>query len=331
MLGAMTSLSNPLSSPADAVGGAAEQARRERRGLAWGFVGVALFALTLPMTRIAVGPASQPELSPLFATAGRAAFAGLLSIAWLGLMRAAWPSRAQWRALAVSALGVVLGFPLCLALALREVPAMHAAVVTGLLPLATAVVGALVLRQRASAGFWLAALAGFGLVLAFALTTGGGLQKADALLLGAVISASIGYVWGARVSAELGPEATICWTLVLALPLALPLAAWHWPAQPVGGAAWLAFGYLGLVSMWLGFFAWYRGLALGGTLRVSQVQLLQPFLALLAAVPLLGEALEAETVGFALAVLATVVIGRRCAVGPTASARRPVSASGSAS
>jgi len=63
--------------------------------------------------------------------------------------------------------------------------------------------------------------------------------------------------------------------------------------------------------MWLGFFAWYRGLALGGTLRVSQVQLVQPFLTLLFAVPVLGERLSASTVLFSLAVIATVFVGRK--------------------
>ena len=67
-------------------------------------------------------------------------------------------------------------------------------------------------------------------------------------------------------------------------------------------SAWVGFAYVTLFSMWLGFFAWYRGLALGGVMRVSQVQLLQPFLALLFAVPLLGERLEATTLLFALAV-----------------------------
>jgi drug/metabolite transporter (DMT)-like permease len=106
----------------------------------------------------------------------------------------------------------------------------------------------------------------------------------------------------------------ICWALVLALPLTLPLAAFSWPAGPVKAAAWWGFGYVAVFSMWLGFFAWYRGLALGGTVRVSQVQLVQPFLSMLFAVPLLGERLDAVTVGFGLAVIATVFIGKKMPV-----------------
>jgi drug/metabolite transporter (DMT)-like permease len=102
--------------------------------------------------------------------------------------------------------------------------------------------------------------------------------------------------------------------LVLSLPLVLPLAWWLRPLQPASAAAWGGFAYVSLFSMWLGFFAWYRGLALGGVMRVSQVQLLQPFLALLFAVPILGERLDAATVGFALAVMAVVFVGRRMPV-----------------
>ncbi|HET9821629.1 MAG TPA: DMT family transporter [Burkholderiaceae bacterium] len=287
------------------------------RGFALGLLGVAIFALTLPMTRLAVGDAAAPQLPPVFVTAGRAALAGLLSIVYLRAVGAAWPLRAHGPALAVCALGTVVGFPLFLALALRKVDAMHAAVVTGVLPLGTAVAAALWLRQRASPGFWACALLGCALVLAFAALAGGGaLSAADGLLLLAVASASVGYVAGARVSLRLPAEQVICWVLVLSLPLTLPVMLATWPAQAlaVRPTAWLGFAYVTLFSMWLGFFAWYRALALGGVMRVSQVQLLQPFLALLAAVPLLGERLDGATVLFALAVAGVVALGKRMPV-----------------
>jgi drug/metabolite transporter (DMT)-like permease len=129
-------------------------------------------------------------------------------------------------------------------------------------------------------------------------------------------------VGGARLSRQMPAEQVICWVLVLGLPPTLPVAAWAWPAQPVAAAAWWGFGYVTLFSMWLGFFAWYRGLALGGTLRVSQVQLVQPFLSLLMCVPLLGEPLDAATVGFSLAVIATVAWSRRMPVQSTSAMTR---------
>jgi drug/metabolite transporter (DMT)-like permease len=287
----------------------------EARGLWLGLLGVMIFAMTLPMTRLAVGAADDPQLPPLFVTAGRAAVAGLLSVGYLFATHAPRPAQRHWGDLSIAAAGTVVGFPLFLALALRHVDAMHAAVITGVLPLATAVAAALSLRQRPSRGFWLCAVLGCTLVAGFAVFQGGGtLRAADGLLLLAVLSASIGYVAGGRLSLEIPPQQVICWVLVLSLPLTAPLMALSWPSRPVHASAWIGFGYVTLFSMWLGFFAWYRGLALGGTVRVSQVQLVQPFLALLFAVPVLGESLRASTVVFSLAVIATVFAGKHMPV-----------------
>jgi len=284
----------------------------ETRGLWFGLLGVVIFAMTTPMTRLAVGPAADPQLPPLFVVAGRAALAGLLSVLYLMATGAPRPRRRHAAALTLCAAGTVVGFPLFLGLALRDVDAMHGAVITGVLPLGTALVAALAFRQRPSAGFWFCAGLGCALVLAFAAIRGGGrLVPADGLLLLAVLSASIGYVAGARLSAEMKPEQVICWVLAWSLPLTLPLMLATWPEQAVRASAWGGFAYVTLFSMWLGFFAWYRGLALGGTVRVSQVQLVQPFLSLLFAVPVLGERLEATTVLFSLAVIATVFAGKR--------------------
>ena len=306
----------------------ASQASRETQGLWFGLLGVLIFAMTLPMTRRAVGPAAEPQLPPMFVTAGRAAVAGLLSLAYLLLVRAPPLQRRHWQALFVSAAGTVIGFPLFLGLALRQVDATHAAVVTGVLPLATAVAAALYLRQRPSTGFWLCAVAGCLLVLGYAALQGGGhLAPADGLLLLAVASAAIGYVGGARVAASVPAEQVICWVLVASLPLTAPVMLVSWPSTPVRAAAWGGFAYVTVFSMWLGFFAWYRGLALGGTVRVSQVQLVQPFAALLFAVPVLGERLDALTVGCSLAVIATVFLGKRMPVNGTAELPRSQSQS----
>ena len=293
----------------------------QTKGLWLGLAGVTLFAMTTPMTRLAVGPADDPQLPPLFVTAGRAALAGVLSLVYLLLTRAPRPQARHLPALAVSAAGTVIGFPLFLGLALREVDAMHAAVVTGLLPLGTAVVASVALRQRPSNGFWACAGLGFGLVVAFALLAGGQLSLADGLLMLAVLSAAVGYVSGAQLAKEWPAEHVICWVLVLSMPLTWPLA-WHtWPTQPASLPAWGGFAYVTLFSMWIGFFAWYRALALGGTVRVSQVQLVQPFLSLLFAVPVLGERLDAMTLLFSLAVIATVFVGKRMPVNLPAAAR----------
>jgi len=155
---------------------------------------------------------------------------------------------------------------------------------------------------------------GVGFALLRSGQSGLHLQAADLLLLGAMAFAAVGYAWGGRMSQSMGPEQVICWALVLSLPLTLPLAWFSQPTQAAPWSAWAGFAYVSLFSMWLGFFAWYRGLAMGGTVRVSQIQLLQPFLGMLIAIPVLGEGLDATTVSFGLAVVATVFISRKMPV-----------------
>ena len=288
---------------------------REARGWWLGALGVAIFALSIPMTRLASGSLAEPQLPAVFVAIGRAALAGLLALGWLLAVRAPRPRADQWPRLALTAAGVVFGWPLFLGFAVQRVDAVHASVVSGVLPIATAAIGAALLRQRPRAGFWACALLGTALVMAFAWWRGGaGFQLADALLLAAVLCAAFGYVQGARLSTgvqPMAPEQVISWLLVLSLPLTLPIAFATFPSAPVRASAWLGFGYVSVFSMWLGFFAWYRGLALGGTLAVSQVQLLQPFLSMWLAVPVLGESLDVATVAFSVAVMATVIISKR--------------------
>ena len=288
-----------------------------RKGLWLGLLGIVIFAATLPMTRLVVGSPEAPQMSGLFIAMGRAVVAAALSAAFLLATHARLPRRQDWAPLALTAGGVVFGFPLLTSIAMRHVEAVHASVIVGVLPLATAGVGALLHRQRPSTGFWLCAALGSALVVAFAmLRSGSGLaiNVADLLLLAAMLCAAVGYGYGARLSQHMRAEHVICWALLLSLPLTLPLSIASWPVVPVKASAWWSFAYVAVFSMWLGFFAWYRGLALGGTVRVSQVQLVQPFLSMLFAVPLLGESLDAVTVGFGVAVIATVFIGKKMPV-----------------
>ena len=315
-------------------------AENVKAGLWLGLLGVIIFAVTLPMTKLAVGTLAQPQLSPWFITFGRAAVAGLLSILYLTWQyksakdvnsttkktnQRVWklPSASEWGLLAFTACGVVVGFPLFLSLALQYVPSTHGAVVTGLMPLATAVIAAIWYKQRPSMGFWFFAVLGTVLVLSFMLlrsADAGGqfsMHLADIFLLLAMISGSLGYIGGARLTPSLGAERVICWVLVLSLPITVPLTLQTMPQHfsAIQAGSWWAFAYVAVFSMWLGFFAWYRGLALGGAVRVSQVQLVQPFLSLMFAVPLLGEKIDLMTLGFALAVIATVFIGKSMSVG----------------
>jgi drug/metabolite transporter (DMT)-like permease len=266
-----------------------------------GFIGVLIFSGSLPATRIAV-----QGLDPVFLTVARATIAGTLGLALLLLFREARPARRDVIPLVVVALGVVVGFPLLTALALRHVSSAHAIVFVGLLPLATAIFGVLRGGERPQAAFWLFSALGSGAVVAFAMRHGIDASPiGDALMLAAIVACGLGYAEGARLSRHLGGWQVISWALVLSLPLMLPLAWWTRPAsfEGVSHAALWGLAYVSLFSMLIGFVFWYRGLAQGGVAAVGQLQLLQPFFALLWSSLLLG-----ETVGWtALAATAGVV------------------------
>jgi drug/metabolite transporter (DMT)-like permease len=272
-------------------------------------VGVASFSLTLPATRVAVA-----ALDPVFVGLGRAVIAALLAAIVLAASRARWPGWALLPRLALVAGGVVIGFPLFSAWAMRHVPAAHGAVVIGLLPLATAAAGAWIAHERPSRAFWAWATLGSAVVVGFALWQGGGApQPADLLLVLAVASAAIGYAEGGRLARTLPGWQVICWALVLAAPVVAIPTAFAVDARLLSApvSAWVGFGYVSVVSMFLGFFAWYRGLALGGIATVGQVQLVQPFLTIFASAWLLGERVDLATYVAAALVIGSIVAGRR--------------------
>lgn len=284
----------------------------ETLGLAYGFLGVLGFSLTLPATRVAVA-----FLDPVVVGLGRAFVAGILAVATLWATRQPLPSRKQLGSLAIVAAGVILGFPLLSAWAMQRLPAAHGAVVLGLLPLATAIMGAVRAGDRPSRGFWLASMVGSTTVVIFAVISGAGqIQGADIALLGAGVAAAVGYAEGGRLARVLGGWQTISWALVLAapvvaLPVAIAVLQHGIVASPV---AWLGFAYVSIVSQFLAFFAWYHGLALGGVARVGQIQLLQPFLTILASTLLLGEKITPITLGATCLVVASVALGRQAPV-----------------
>jgi drug/metabolite transporter (DMT)-like permease len=280
-----------------------------RRGLLFGLLGVACFSLTLPATRVAV-----TGLDPVFVGLGRGIVAAMLAAVVLLATRTPWPGHALLPRIAVVGAGVIVGFPLFTAWAMRHVPAAHGAIVIGLLPLATALAGAWLAHERPTPVFWLCSAAGSAVVVGFALWQGGGTpHPADFLLLAAVAAAAIGYAEGGRLARTLGGWQVISWALVLAAPLLLVPTLWVVDARLLSASplAWAGFAYVSVFSMFLGFFAWYRGLALGGIAVVGQTQLLQPFLTLFASSWLLGERLGPATFIAASLVIVSIAVGRR--------------------
>jgi drug/metabolite transporter (DMT)-like permease len=250
-----------------------------------GALGILGFSFSLPATKLAVA-----DLDPWFVAFGRALVAAVLAALVLGATRAPRPTARQVRSLVVVAVGVVVGFPLFTSLALEDRESAQAAVVIALLPISTALFAVLRAGERPSPAFWLAALAGTATVLLFAVTAGAGdLRASDGYLLLAVVLCGLGYAEGGALARELGGAQTICWALLVALPVTVPVTLVA-GADPAGATAWLGFAYVSVISMFLGFFAWYAGLARGGVARVGQVQLAQPVLTLLWSALVLGEA-----------------------------------------
>ena len=282
---------------------------RERLGLLLGFVGMAIFGGTLPGTRLAVS-----AIDPVALTALRTAIAGLCSLALLLILRRPLPPRALWPQLVIAMVCVSILFPLLMAMGMQTVDASHGGVVLGILPIATALVAVAITHERPRPLFWIASLAGAALVIAFALRQGGGaLSTGDLLLFAAVAVSAIGYAFSGRLTAEMPGWEVISWVLVIALPISLP-AAWltmpadiaHIPLKPMLGLL-----YVALFSQWIGFFAWNAGMAMGGIARVSQVQLLQPFVTFALAAFFNDETITPQIILFAAAVVATVAISTR--------------------
>ena len=286
-----------------------QQSQTDLKSFGYGFLGVLMFSLTLPATRIAV-----TGFDPIFVGLGRAIVAAGLSLILLVITRQPIPPIRFFPNFAIVTGGVVIGFPLLSAIAMKDAAASHGAVITGLGPLLTALCGVWRAGERPSQRFWVFAGLGSALVVMFALFTGGGsIRVADVALLGAMGAASLGYAEGAVLARQFGSWQVICFALILSVPVLLPIVLQHLPvnfaAVPIN--AMLAFLYVSIFSMFLGFFAWYRGLALGGIARIGQLQLIQPFLTILASFVLLGEHLTIETIGFAAAVITCVLLGKR--------------------
>jgi drug/metabolite transporter (DMT)-like permease len=285
---------------------------QERFGLLLGLAGMCLFAGTLPATRLAVR-----GLDPWFLTSARAAIAGTTGLIVIVLARRRLPA-SLWLEMFAAGACTVLGFPLLAALAMVSVPAAHGGVVLGILPLATTAAASIFAHERPSRGFWLVSIVGAIIVLIFVFRRGGGgtFVAGDLFLLATVVAGSVGYTLSGRLAALMPGWEVISWQVVIFLPLAVVATLWLWPSDlaDVPVTSWTGLVYVGLVSQYAAFFVFNAGLAMGGIARVGQVMLLQPFMIVALALPINGEPIRLETILFAAAVVATVLIGQRMRV-----------------
>ena len=282
--------------------------RTVTKGLAWAFLGVFLFSLSLPMTAWAL-----QGFSPLFTATARAVIAAALALVLLRIRRVPWPDRSLLRPLLYTMAGAVFGWPILIALALQRTTTAHAAVIAAIMPLVTAVLAVLRTREHVPSRFWIASCLGTIALMVFAITRGGlsGADLvADVLVLLAVVSSSWCYVEGASLTRVMPGWQVISWVVVLALPLTVPLTIILWfttqGSYVITTQAWIGLAAIGLSSMYLGFFAWYRGLRDAGVARGSQMQQLQAPLTLGWSVLLLGEVVSIWTLLSTLAIVACV-------------------------
>ena len=288
----------------------------QAKGLVWAFVGVLLFSFSVPLTKVAVG-----GFSPFFTATGRAVIAGLIAVVLLAIRRVPWPKRHQLKPLMFTMAGAVFGWPILLALALTRTTSAHVAVIAAFMPATTALFAVIRAKEVVSRQFWIAVTLGTAALIVFALARGGaqnGDLVADLLIVGAVLSSSWCYVEGASVTREMPGWQVISWVVVLALPITIPASVAIWvstsSSYDTTAVEWGSLILLGVSSMYLGFFAWYVGLAKAGIAFGGQVQQLQAPLTLLWSALLLGETVTLGMLACTLVVIVAVVWAQRSRV-----------------
>ncbi|MBU6279901.1 MAG: DMT family transporter [Actinomycetales bacterium] len=286
---------------------------RVRQGLTWAFLGVLLFSFSLPLTKVAI-----EGFNPFFTASARAVVAAAIAIVVLLVLRAPWPPRAQWRPLLLTMLGAVFGWPILLALALEHTTSAHAAVIAAFMPLTTAMFAVLRTKEQVALQFWVAAGLGTAALVIFTLIRARSTQGSllgDLLIVGAVISSSWCYVEGASISKVMPGWQVISWVVVFALPVTLPATILLWLTTSANYQPtvidWSALILLGISSMYVGFIAWYQGLAMSGIAYGGQMQQLQAPLTLVWSAWWLSESVTWGTVLAACAVIGCVVWAQR--------------------
>jgi drug/metabolite transporter (DMT)-like permease len=291
----------------------------ENKGFIFGFVGIIIFSITPVATKIALG-ANNNELSPEFITFGRSALAGILSLAYLFFSKKRVPKLKYLFNFSIIALCITVAFPLTLSLGLIYSTSIHAGVILAFLPLATAILASFYFKQKASLGFWVCAFIGCILIVIYILIHGHEENKklelsySDILFCIAVIVAAIGYNFGAKLTKIMVSADVISWALVLALPVHFTLAIYYFPKTEINIISWLGFLYVAMFSQWIGFFAWYKGLDIGGAVRVSQIQLLMPFFTFVFSIYLLGETLDFLTIIFSIIIILLIYLSRKMVI-----------------
>ncbi|MDB0048438.1 DMT family transporter [Pseudomonadota bacterium] len=281
----------------------------ETKGMLIGFVGISIFSLTLPFTQMAVN-----EMSPFFVAFARASIAGICALILLIFTKSKFPNKIQIRRLIIIVIGVIYGFPIFTSIAMKTLPSSHSGIVLGILPLAMSLFAAIKYKEKPSSSFWMISIFGTFIVISYTfIDNNGSLMIEDLWLLFAILFAAIGYSEGGTLAKEMGSIGVISWALVISLPINLFASYLFYEINytSISFQAIISLTYVGLFSMFIGFFFWYKGIAIGGISRVGQVQLIQPFLTIVGAYFLTNEKITTLNILFAFMVLIVIIIGRK--------------------
>ena len=281
----------------------------ETKGMLIGFVGISIFSLTLPFTQMAVN-----EMSPFFVAFARASIAGICALILLIFTKSKFPNKIQIRRLIIIVIGVIYGFPIFTSIAMKTLPSSHSGIVLGILPLAMSLFAAIKYKEKPSSSFWMISIFGTFIVISYTfIDNNGSLMIEDLWLLFAILFAAIGYSEGGTLAKEMGSIGVISWALVISLPINLFASYLFYEINysSISFQAIISLAYVGLFSMFIGFFFWYKGIAIGGISRVGQVQLIQPFLTIVGAYFLTNEKITTLNILFAFMVLIVIIIGRK--------------------
>ena len=281
----------------------------ETKGMLIGFVGISIFSLTLPFTQMAVN-----EMSPFFVAFARASIAGICALILLIFTKSKFPNKIQIRRLIIIVIGVIYGFPIFTSIAMKTLPSSHSGIVLGILPLAMSLFAAIKYKEKPSSSFWMISIFGTFIVISYTfIDNNGSLMIEDLWLLFAILFAAIGYSEGGTLAKEMGSIGVISWALVISLPINLFASYLFYEINyaSISFQAIISLTYVGLFSMFIGFFFWYKGIAIGGITRVGQVQLIQPFLTIVGAYFLTNEKITTLNILFAFMVLIVIIIGRK--------------------
>ncbi len=254
----------------------------QKSGLRYAFFGIFLFSASLPLTKLAL-----QGYDPLFTAFARPLIAGTLAIPLMVRAGALRLPRALWRPMIYVTIGGAFSWPIFIALALQRSTSAHVAVIAAVMPLVTAIMSVIKTKRKVGTQFWIASSLGTLLLILFALSRGGAEGEngvADLLTLAAVLGSSFCYVEGASLTKHMPGWQVISWVVIIAIPISIVgavltykhtehLYQFHWNAL-------LGLLGIGFSSMYLGFFAWYRGLKDLGVAHGSQVQQMQAIMTL---------------------------------------------------